>query len=275
MSDRLRQRGSGSGPRWFSRRSARGVGRPDEDVSRRPGEWTSAFSVHGRRHLVFGRSTRDSTQGSGRSVATSNPLLKWLIGGVLAVVAVGVIIEVSRDIYSHVTKPDEVAEVSVAGRALPPFDAELDDPAVGLAAPSFAATTFDGVEVSVQPGDGTAKVIGFYAHWCLECKRELPRVSRWLWLNQLPAGVEVLAVSTDVLSDHSNYPPSAWFAEVGWPAIALRDSEDSEIGDAYGLTTVPYAVVVDGRGRVVARVVGELTDEGWESLVAAAAGVEV
>ena len=220
---------------------------------------------------MFGRTVK----GAGRSVATSNPLLKWLIGGVLVLVVVAVIIEVSLDIYSYITRPDEVAEVSVVGQALPPFNEELDDPAVGLAAPSFAATTFDEVEVSVQPGDGTAKVIGFYAHWCLECKRELPRVSKWLWLNQLPAGVEVLAVSTDVLTDHSNYPPSAWFAEVGWPAIALRDSEDSEIGNAYGLTTVPYTVVVDGRGRVVARVVGELTDKGWESLIAAAAGVEV
>ena len=212
-----------------------------------------------------------SQQGSGRSVATSNPVLKWLIGGVLAVVALAVAIEAVRDLYGQI-EPRQVSDVTIVGQTLPTFDEPLDDPAVGVAAPGFVATTFDGVEVSVQPGDGTSKVIGFFAHWCLQCKRELARVSNWLRRNRLPAGVEVVAVSTDVIPTRSNYPPSAWFAYVEWPAIAVLDSEDNEIGDAYGLTSIPYTVVVDGRGRVVARVSGELTDAQWESLLAADAG---
>lgn len=251
-------------------RSARRVGPSVENMSRGPSEWTSASSVSGRRHLVFGGSSRSS----GRSVATSNPLLKFLIGGALTVVAVAVVVGVVSGLVRYFSSSQaEVAQVTVVGHALPPFDAQLDDPAAGLAAPEFAATTFGGDEVSVQPGDGTAKVIAFFAHWCLECKRELPRVANWLRLNPLPAGVEVVAVSTDVIADRSNYPPSAWFAGVAWPAIVVRDSEDNEIGDAYGLTIAPYTVVVDGRGRVVARVSGELTDGQWETLVAAAAGV--
>lgn len=196
-------------------------------------------------------------------------MLKWLIGGVLAVVAVAVAFEVVRDLYGD-AEFRQVSDVTVVGQTLPPFDALSDDPAVGVAAPGFVASTFDGVEVSVQPGDGTSKVIGFFAHWCLECKRELPRLSNWLRQNGLRAGVEVVAVSTDVFPNRSNYPPSAWFALVEWPAMAVRDSEDNEIGDAYGLTSIPYTVVVDGRGRVVARVSGELSDAQWESLLLAA-----
>jgi len=133
--------------------------------------------------------------------------------------------------------------------------------------PAFAATTFDGVEVSVLPGDGTAKVIGFYAHWCPHCQRELPRLADWLAANELPAGVEVIAVSTAVDPGRGNYPPSAWFEEEQWPAVAVRDSESNEIGNAYGLRGFPYMVGVDADGRVVARVSGELNDAAWEFLL--------
>ena len=138
-------------------------------------------------------------------------------------------------------------------------------------APAFAATTFDGVSVSVLPGDGTAKVIGFFAHWCSHCQRELPRIAGWLAANQLPAGVEVIAVSTAVDSSGGNYPPSAWFEEEQWPAVAVRDSAENEIGDAYGLQGFPYMVAVDADGLVVARVSGELTDSLWEFLLSTVA----
>ena len=205
----------------------------------------------------------------------SNPLLRWLIAGVagLVAVAVGVGFLANRDAEESAERSSvlQVSDVTFAGASLPVFEQTLGDPAVGAAAPAFAATTFDGVEVSVQPGDGTAKVIGFFAHWCPHCQRELPRISDWLADNPLPAGVEVIAVSTAVSPDSPNYPPSAWFEKEQWPATALRDSTDSEIGDAYGLRGFPYTVVVDGQGRVVTRVSGELSDTQWESLLVTAA----
>ena len=211
-------------------------------------------------------------KGPGPSAATSNPLLKWLIGGVLAVVALAAAVGVVRAIYSE-AELGQVSDVEVTGLRLPLFVDSLDDPAVGTVAPGFFGTTFDAKYMGVPLGDGRATVIGFYAHWCLECKRELPRVSRWLRENPLPPGVLVVAVSTEVVPARSNYPPSEWFAAVGWPGIVVRDSESSEIGRAYGLTTLPYTVVLDGQGRVVARVSGELTDAQWEALVATAAEV--
>lgn len=269
MSDRPGRNGSGGEPRRFARRSARRAARTGEGVSRRPGEWTGAFSIGGRRLLVFGAPGKGAEQ----SAATSKPLLKWLIGGALAVVAVAAAVGVARNIYSESQPqhPSQVSDVSVTGLRLPLFSEPLDDPAVGTVAPSVLAITFEGDFMRVPVGDGTATVVGFYAHWCLECKRELPRVSAWLLQNPLPR-VRVVAVSTQVIPDRSNYPPSEWFAEVGWPGIVVRDSGSSEIGRAYGLTTLPFTVVIDDRGKVIARIAGELTDAQWETLVAAAAG---
>ena len=216
--------------------------------------------------------SRSGSQPSGkRSEAGSNPLLKWLIIGVVAlvVVAVAVALLAGRDAEQRAQDSGvrQVSDVNIEGEPLPRFDGQEPDPAMERVAPAFAATTFDGVEVSVLPGDGTAKVIGFFAHWCPHCQRELPRLAGWLAANELPAGVEVIAVSTAVDPGRGNYPPSAWFEEEQWPAVAVRDSESNEISDAYGLRGFPYTVGVDADGRVVARVSGELNDAAWEFLL--------
>ncbi len=223
------------------------------------------------------KSPSGSRPSGGRADTGSNPLLKWIIIGVvvLVAVAVGVALLASRDAEREQSDVPQVSDVSIEGVPLPPFDGQEPDPAMETVAPAFAATTFDGVEVSVLPGDGTAKVIGFFAHWCPHCQRELPRIADWLTANPLPAGVELIAVSTAVDASRGNYPPSAWFEEEAWPATVVRDSSENEIGEAYGLRGFPYTVAVDASGRVVARVSGELTDSAWEFLldfVAPAAG---
>ena len=200
-------------------------------------------------------------------------MLKWVIGGVVVLVAVAVAFAATRDAEERDESASgpQVSDVTFAGGPLSQFEATLGDPAVGASAPAFAATTFDGVEVSVRPGDGTSKVIGFFAHWCSHCQKELPRIADWLASNQLPPGVEVIAVSTAVDPGSANYPPSEWFEREQWPATAVRDSAESEIGGAYGLRGFPYTVVVDGGGRVATRVSGELSTSEWESLLALAA----
>ena len=217
------------------------------------------------------KSRSGSRPSGGQPDAGSNPRLKWMIIGVVVIVVVAVAVAylASRDAEERDQSSDvpQVADVNIEGENLSPFDGQEPDPAMETLAPAFAATTFDGVEVSVLPGDGTAKVIGFFAHWCPHCQRELPRIADWLAANELPAGVEVIAVSTAVDSGRGNYPPSAWFEEEQWPAVAVRDSESNEIGEAYGLRGFPYMVAVAADGRVVARVSGELTDELWEFLL--------
>ena len=215
--------------------------------------------------------SRHGSQPSGSgSDRGSNPLLKGMIIGVvvLVAVAVGVAFLAGRDAEQREQSDvPQVSDVSIEGASLPLFEGEEPDPAMEMRAPAFAATSFDGTEVSVLPGDGTAKVIGFFAHWCPHCQRELPRIVEWMANNQLPAGVEVIAVSTSVEAGRPNHPPSDWFEEEGWPAVVVRDSAENEIGNAYGLSGFPYTVGIDADGRVVARVAGELNDDAWEFLV--------
>ena len=209
-----------------------------------------------------------ATGGSGLS-----PWQKRVLLGIAALLMAAVIVAVT---YGSATQESasDVAQVSDAitvGRPLPDFEGNPGDAAVGMLAPEVRASTFGNELVTVLPGDGRSKVIGFFAHWCPHCQRELPRLAQWLSENSVPSGVEVIAVSTSVQQGRPNYPPSAWFDEVGWPVTVLRDSEQSSIAGGYGLTGFPYTVVIDGGGRVITRVTGELTTTDWEALLATAA----
>ncbi len=168
----------------------------------------------------------------------------------------------------------EVAEVGFAettGGVLPPMPRSGTDPAIGVSAPTVRAMTFADERVDMVPGGGRSLVVGFFAHWCPHCQAELPRLTAWLRANDPPDGVEVVAVSTSVEAGAPNYPPSAWFDQVGWPELVLRDSPANSIATGYGLTSFPFFVVVGPEGQVRLRVSGELSVADWETLLAVAA----
>ena len=101
----------------------------------------------------------------------------------------------------------ETVPVVVAGEGLTAFVDTSGDAAVGMVAPDFDATTFDGREVLVRPGGGSGYVLAFFAHWCPHCQAEVPKLVEWISRGGIPSGVEVVAVSTSVYLDRGNPPP--------------------------------------------------------------------
>jgi thiol-disulfide isomerase/thioredoxin len=170
-------------------------------------------------------------------------------------------VEVEAD-ENIVVSPLEKGEVMILGDPIPV------DPEIGYLAPSFEAELNDGSGlVTVNPADGTVRLIGFFAHWCPHCQREVPRVSKWLEENGVPTEIEILAVSTAVREGTPNYPPSEWFTKERWPTDVFVDNQDNDLAAAYGLAGFPYWVLVDATGRIVHRSSGELTEEQFGYLV--------
>ena len=157
---------------------------------------------------------------------------------------------------------NETGPVLVAGEGLPEFDGTSGDPAIGMMAPDFDATSFDGRQVLIRPGEGSGYVLAFFAHWCPHCQDEVPKLVDWIGRGGIPDGVELVAVSTAVHLERGN-PPRAWLAVEGWPAVAVRDDDTSTVADAFGLRSFPYFVVVGTDGRVRGRVSGGLALEDW------------
>ena len=168
-------------------------------------------------------------------------------------------IEIEENI---VLPPLETGEVVILGDPIPV------DPEIGYLAPSFKAQLNDGSEpVTIDPADGTVRLIGFFAHWCPHCQREVPRVAKWLEENGVPTEIEILAISTAVREGTPNYPPSEWFLKERWPTDILVDNEDNALAAAYGLAGFPYWVLIDATGRIAFRSSGELTEEQFGYLV--------
>ena len=169
------------------------------------------------------------------------------------------LIEIDENV---VLSPLEKGKVTILGDPIP-VDSEI-----GYLAPSFKAQLNTGSELgTIDPADGTVRLIGFFADWCPHCQREVPRVSRWLEENGVPAEIEILAVSTAVREGTPNYPPSEWFIKERWPTDIFVDNQDNDLAAAYGLAGFPYWVLVDATGRVGHRSSGELTEEQFGYLV--------
>ena len=190
--------------------------------------------------------------------------IAWVVGIVVVAFAVTIAVTVGGDDDSGGTSTGETAFAEILGLPLPLFDGLGN--AVGTEAPRIVAQTMNGDRVEVG-GDGTARLYGFFTHWCSHCQAELPRASAWLTENERPAGVEVVAISTSVDPSRNNYPPSAWFEREAWPARVLLDDAESPLARGFGLSAFPFWVAVDADGNVAARTEGELDIEQFEALV--------
>ena len=148
-------------------------------------------------------------------------------------------------------------ETTVTGDLLPEFAGENDDNiALGLAAPIFSAPNENSEIVSLEK-NGNAKALLFLAHWCGYCQKEVPVVQGFIDSTGVPPGVDVIAIATSIDRGRENYPPQKWLADEGWSETQLYDL-DREIGNAYGLSAVPYWVFLDKDLNVVARRTGNL-----------------
>ena len=82
----------------------------------------------------------------------------------------------------------------------------------------------------------------------------------WNKAGKVPSGIDIIAVATGTDPANPNYPPSEWLAREEFPALwpVIADSKDKTAGDAFGLGGYPYFVLIDGSGKVVKRMSGEI-----------------
>jgi thiol-disulfide isomerase/thioredoxin len=198
----------------------------------------------------------------------------WIgVAGLVLVLALAAILSSggSGDKKKSAEGVEETRPVTITGTALEKLPAGGTDPAVGKEIPEARGQSFDGTPVDIR-NDGRPKLILFVAHWCPHCQREIPLLSGYLKSNPLPKGVDLYTVSTSVVKERGNYPPSAWLKDKGWTAPTLADSDDDKAADAFGLPGFPYFVAVDGSGKVVARTSGEISTDDFAGLAAKALG---
>jgi len=208
----------------------------------------------------------------------------WMwIAAVIAVVVIGVVvIAVSRGGGSSAgggSSPSggtivpngkmDYGTVKVTGTALPALAADSPDTALGLTIPQISGVQFDGKQLDIVP-DGKPKIIMVVAHWCPHCQAEVPRVQKWLNDAGMPADVELITVATANDPARGNFPAADWLRREDWSVPTIVDDKASQAASALGVGGFPYFLVTNGQGQVVYRTSGEITQDQWNALLAAA-----
>ena len=203
----------------------------------------------------------------------------WLIGGVVAAVAIAAVIAIAstsskQDSGQDVAQGiDEFHSVEVTGEALPEYPADATDTSVGMTAPVLIGQGFTGNKITTTAGAPTLLV--FLAHWCPHCQYEVPLLVKWERDGLVPAGLDVLAVTTSTDPAAPNYPPSEWLAREEWPPLwpVLTDDGEKSAATAFGLTSFPFFVLVGADGKVAMRTSGRIEMPALTELINQALGV--
>ncbi len=185
-------------------------------------------------------------------------LAAWILGGVAVVALIGTIL-------LTLSGGSEFGSPSVEGEALPGFDSNAPDGAVGQGIPTVTGADWGGDTVEIS-SDGRPKIILFLAHWCPHCQREVPLVQGWLDAGGLPDGVDFLSVATGIRPTADNFPPSDWLERESWSAPVLVDDEGNSVATAYGLSAFPFWVFVAPDGTVAGRTSGGIPIDGLQQL---------
>jgi len=140
-----------------------------------------------------------------------------------------------------------------AGLGLKPR--EVPSPLIGRAVPGFALTTLEDPGRTLGPADlpRQAHLINVWASWCVACQAEHPLLVAFA----RETGVPVIGLN------HKDEAQAArrWLQRHGNPyRMSLLDPQGS-FGIDLGVYGVPETYVVDARGVIVHKHVGQLTPE--------------
>jgi peroxiredoxin len=128
--------------------------------------------------------------------------------------------------------------------------------AAGDTAPNFSIRTDNGKTVTARDFGGKLLILNFWATWCPPCVQEVPSLDQ-LERQLGPKGLVVLGVSVD--KDQKAYEEFLGKYRVSY--LTARDPAQT-INTKYGTVQYPESYLIDPKGKVVEKVVGEAN---WSS----------
>jgi len=123
--------------------------------------------------------------------------------------------------------------------------------AIGSPAPEIALSDPDGVIRKLSSLKGKVVLIDFWASWCGPCRKENPNVVA-VYNQYKDKGFEVFSVSLD--KDRSGWLAAIAKDNLIWPNHVSDLKYWKSAGAAtYGVTSIPFTVLIDKKGKIVAK----------------------
>jgi len=121
---------------------------------------------------------------------------------------------------------------------------------VGVKAPDLSAPAPDGNILSLEEIDAEYILIDFWASWCGPCRSQFPDLQK-VYRDFKDQGFEILGVSLDGKADR--WKTAITDYELDWLHISDLLVWKSELAKNYNVTFVPFNLLVDKNGMIVAK----------------------
>jgi thiol-disulfide isomerase/thioredoxin len=123
--------------------------------------------------------------------------------------------------------------------------------AIGALAPDIALMDPEGNIRKLSSLKGKIVLIDFWASWCGPCRKENPNVVA-VYQKYHDKGFEIYSVSLD--KDRESWLKAIAKDNLLWPDhVSDLKYWKSEGAAAYGVTSIPYTVLIDKKGKIVAK----------------------
>lgn len=147
-----------------------------------------------------------------------------------------------------------VAGLVLGAVALVKFGPRIEGVEVGKRAPNFTAVDIQrGDSVSLHKAiDGQVTLLNIWATYCIPCRAEMPAMEQ-LYKELGPKGLRIIAISID---EGSTEDVQQFVKEYGLTFDILQD-KSGDIQRVFQTTGVPESYLLDKKGVIVKRVIGE------------------
>lgn len=110
--------------------------------------------------------------------------------------------------------------------------------------------SMDGGELKLSDiiRDNKLTLVDCWASWCGPCRAEMPNVVS-LYEKYHKKGLEIVGISFD--EDETTWKNAVKTMNMTWPQASELRSWDNIMTQKYGVTSIPYTILIDSNGTII------------------------